>query len=105
MLQHDLRFSVEISDRARHFQDAIIRTGAGLKSVMATRSDLGNPHWLAMLLELTRGHPRVAVYFGLASETLSLVFPGRTIRSPIASELPLRVRSQRRRLDRRHFDV
>src|SRR5213592_353931 len=75
VLGRDLRFSVEISDGARDFQDPIVGAGAEIQFAHRHANQfLRVLAELAVLLELTRGHARVAIYFRVAVKTFPLAF-------------------------------
>ena len=75
VLGRDLRFSVEISDGARDFQDPIVSAGAEIQFAHRHANQfLRVLAELAVLLELTRGHARVAINFRVITKTLLLAF-------------------------------
>ena len=77
VLGRDLRFSVEIGDRARDLQDSIIGASAKVQFAHGHANQfLGVLAQLAVLLQLARRHAGIAIYFRLISKTFLLAFPG-----------------------------
>src|SRR5438477_4542526 len=75
VLGRDLRFSVEISDGARDFQDPIVGAGAEIQFAHCHSDQfLRILRELAVLFELTRGHARIASYFRVIPKTFLLAF-------------------------------
>src|SRR5437667_210436 len=69
------RLTVEISDGARDFQDPIVGAGAQVQFAHRHANQfLRVLAELAVLLELTRGHARVAINFRVITKTLLLAF-------------------------------